>query len=148
MGIVDFYVDVYNFYDGDDFDDELYDVNVLDDLNIIENFIEVEKIGGGSYGLIFKVKKLKDNELYVLKYVRMKILNNIENREVEVLKLFDSVNVIKYYDYWIVNFLINIINFLIEEEFNKNKYVINGSIIKFKRIGSKKLDFNYKYLVI
>lgn len=53
MGIVDFYVDVYNFYDDDDDDDELYDVNVLDDLNIIENFIEVEKIGVGSYGLIF-----------------------------------------------------------------------------------------------
>lgn len=69
MGIVDFYVDGYYFYDDDDFDDELYDVNVLDDLNIIENFIEVEKIGVGSYGLIFKVKKLKDNEYYVLKYV-------------------------------------------------------------------------------
>lgn len=67
------------------------------------------------------------------------VLNNKENREVEVLKLFYSVNVIKYYDYWIVNFLINIINFLIEEEFNKIKYVINGS----RSRSSKKLDFIY-----
>lgn len=78
----------------------------------------------------------------------MKLLNNKENREVEVLKLFYSVNVIKYYDYWIVNFLINIINFLIEEEFNKNiKYVINGSKIKFKK-GKNLEDFVYLYMYL
>lgn len=78
----------------------------------------------------------------------MKLLNNKENCEVEVLKLFYSVNVIKYYDYWIVNFLINIINFLIEEEFNKNiKYVINGSKIKFKK-GKNLEDFVYLYMYL
>lgn len=148
MGTVDFHADAYNSYDGDDSDDELYDVNVSDDPNIIENFTEVEKIGGGSYGLIFKAKKLKDNEPYALKYVRMKTPNNIENREVEALKSLDSVNVIKYYDHWTANLSINTINSSTEEESNKNKYATNGSTTKSKRTGSKKLDPNYKYLVI
>lgn len=148
MGTVDFHADAYNSYDGDDSDDELYDVNVSDDPNIIENFTEVEKIGGGSYGLIFKAKKLKDNEPYALKYVRMKTPNNIENREVEALKSLDNVNVIKYYDHWTANLSINTINSSTEEESNKNKYATNGSTTKSKRTGSKKLDPNYKYLVI
>lgn len=146
MGTVDFHADAYNSYDDDDDDDELYDVNVSDDPNIIENFTEVEKIGAGSYGLIFQAKKLKDNEHYALKYVQMKPApNNKENREVEALKSLYSVNVIKYYDHWTANLPINTINSSTEEESNKIKYATNGS----RSRSSKKLDPTYyQYLVI
>lgn len=150
MGTVDFHADGYHSYDDDDSDDELYDVNVSDDPNIIENFTEVEKIGAGSYGLIFKAKKLKDNEHYALKYVQMKPPNNKENREVEALKSLYSVNVIKYYDHWTANLPINTINSSTEEESNKNiKYATNGSKTKSKK--GKNLEdpaYSYMYLVI
>lgn len=147
MGTVDFHADAYNSYDDDDDDDELYDVNVSDDPNIIENFTEVEKIGNGRYGLIFKAKNLQDNKHYALKYVKM-TPNNIEDRETEALKSLDSVNVLKYYDHWTANLSIYTINSSTEEESNKNiKYATNGSTTKSNK--SKKLeDPTYSYLVI
>lgn len=54
--------------------------------------------------------------------MRIEIFENLEKREVEILKLLDYKNVIKYYNDWIVFFFIFIICFLNKEEFNE-KYV-------------------------
>lgn len=56
--------------------------------------------------------------------MRIKIFNNLEKREVEVLKLLDYKNVMKYYDYWIVVFFIFIIYFLNKEEFNEKYFYL------------------------
>lgn len=69
MGNVNFYLDIiydedYNDlelnileFSDDDYDDLvlLYVVNLFDDLNINKNFIEVDKIGFGNFGLVFRV---------------------------------------------------------------------------------------------
>lgn len=66
MGVVNFYVDIIddddyndlelNIFNEDDYDDlVLYDVSVFDDLNIKKNFNEVEKIGFGNFGFVYKV---------------------------------------------------------------------------------------------
>lgn len=67
MGNVNFYLDIaydedYNYleliiFSDDDYDDLvlLYVISVLDDLNIEKNFIEVDKIGFGNFGLVFRV---------------------------------------------------------------------------------------------
>lgn len=43
-----------------------------------------------------------------MKYVLIKIFKNLEKREVDVLKIFEYKNVIKYYDDWNVDFFIYI----------------------------------------
>lgn len=107
MGTLNSYVDTNSsnedYDDDDDYDDPVsYVVNVSDDPHIKRNFIEVNEIGSGNFGFVYQGTCKQDNKKYALKYVYIKTPNNLEKREVEVLKSLDHKNVMKYYDDWIV----------------------------------------------
>lgn len=89
----------------DDYDDpvSLYVVNLSDDPNINKNFIKVDKIGSGNFGLVFRAVCKQDSKSYALKYVPIKTPKNLEKREVDVLKTLEHKNVIKYHDDWNVD---------------------------------------------
>lgn len=105
MGTVNSYVDTNTSsedYD-DDYDDPVsYVVSVADDPHIKGNFIEVNEIGSGNFGFVYQVTCKQDKKKYALKYVWIKTPNNLEKREVEVLKSLDHRNVMKYYNDWSV----------------------------------------------
>ena len=68
---------------------------------IINNYIVIERIGVGSYGRIYKVKK--DNQLYVLKEIPLS--KNLDNEKLESVKneaeILSSLNnkyIVKYYE--------------------------------------------------
>lgn len=96
----------------DDYDDpvSLYVVNLSDDPNINKNFIEVDKIGSGNFGLVFRAVCKQDSKSYALKYVPIKTPKNLEKREVDVLKTLEHKNVIKYHDDWNVDLPTSIIH--------------------------------------
>jgi serine/threonine protein kinase len=67
------------------------------------NFEEAEKLGEGSYGEVFKVKK--NNELFAVK--KIKFTNDIESDLLKALKIFHTIkkltndSVIRYFEAWV-----------------------------------------------
>ena len=68
------------------------------------NFKIIEVVGGGSFGLVYKVKDSNDNKFYAIKRVKLTDENkdNIKKVEYEakILKEIKSDNVVKYIDYF------------------------------------------------
>ena len=76
-------------------------INKSDDKIIINNYTIIERIGVGSYGRIYKVKK--DNQIYVLKEIP--INNNVGNdkvesakNEAEILSSLTNKYIVKYFE--------------------------------------------------
>ena len=76
-------------------------INKSDDKIIINNYTIIERIGVGSYGRIYKVKK--DNQIYVLKEIP--INNNVSNdkvesvkNEAEILSSLTNKYIVKYFE--------------------------------------------------
>lgn len=69
--------------------------NKLSDFNILS------ELGKGSYGLVYKVRSLLDNEVYVIKKMELKHINEKQQKEcwkeVSILKKVNHPNIIKYY---------------------------------------------------
>lgn len=129
MGTVNSYVDTHTSNedndDDDDYDDPVsYVVNVSDDPHIQSDFIEVHKIGSGNFGFVYQVTCKQDNKKYALKYVDIKTPNNLEKREVEVLKSLDHKNIMKYYDDWNVVLPTSMVHSSNKEESNDIKDVL------------------------
>ena len=76
-------------------------INKFTDKIVINNYTIIERIGVGSYGRIYKVKK--DNKLYVLKEIP--ISKNVDNEklvsvknEAEILSSLSNKYIVKYYE--------------------------------------------------
>ena len=68
------------------------------------NFKIIEVVGGGSFGLVYKVKDSNDNKFYAIKRVKLTDENKDNVKKVEceakILKEIKSYNVVKYIDYF------------------------------------------------
>ena len=68
------------------------------------NFKIIKKVGGGSFGLVYKVLDKNDNKFYAIKRVELNDQNKDNIKEVEkeakILKEIKSDNVVKYIDYF------------------------------------------------
>lgn len=66
-------------------------------------FEEIEQIGKGGYGSIFKSKHCLDNTIYAIKKIKLKNTNEIGYilREIQILAKLDHINVVRYYNSWI-----------------------------------------------
>ena len=66
------------------------------------DFEKISDLGKGSFGSVYKVKRIKDGKIYALKKVDMSRLNNKEKEnslnEVRILASVNSENVISYKD--------------------------------------------------
>jgi NIMA (never in mitosis gene a)-related kinase len=82
-------------------------------LQVIRDYIVKEKLGTGSYGVVFKVLKKGDKQLYVLKQIS---LFNMDKNQIEEVKneskILSSLNsnfIVKYFDSFVDNNSLNII---------------------------------------
>jgi NIMA (never in mitosis gene a)-related kinase len=68
----------------------------------LQDFIIKEKIGSGSYGVVFKVVRKVDRVTYAMKEIDLAGMSRKEQeeciRETRVLSQLDSDYIIKYYD--------------------------------------------------
>ena len=67
-----------------------------------ENFLVEQKIGSGSYGVVWKVVRKADKQVYAMKEVEIHGMSRKEQeeciKETQVLANLDSEYIIKYYD--------------------------------------------------
>ena len=68
----------------------------------MSDFKIMGKLGAGSFGVVSKVKRLADNQIYVLKQIQLADMTRKEKaesiNEVKILASMDSPYVVKYYD--------------------------------------------------
>jgi len=68
-----------------------------------EDFKELEELGTGAFGSVYKVQNKLDMRIYAMKKIKFKKESDLEKvlREVKALSKLDNTNVIRYYQSWI-----------------------------------------------
>ena len=83
------------------------------EINRIKDYKIIEKLGGGSFGVVYKVQKDNANDIYAIKQINLNRLNEKElqlvNQEAQILSIINSEFVVKNYDYFKENSYIYII---------------------------------------
>jgi NIMA (never in mitosis gene a)-related kinase len=110
----------------------------------LQDFEILNRIGSGSFGTVFKVKRIIDNNIYVIKNVRIVELPKKEQQdainEVQILAQLDSLYVVKYFDSFIqkdslhigfrsFNYYLKIINIL--SFIHTKKIYLNNTVMEF-----------------
>ena len=80
---------------------------------IIGDYIILSKLGTGSYGVVYKVKKKNKNNIYVIKQIPFENLTSKQiyevKQEAKILSSINSIYVVKYYDSFEENNCLNIV---------------------------------------
>ena len=104
---------------------------------MIRNYQIIEKIGKGTFGIIYKVKKFNDPIIYVIKQISLEGLTDFQINqvfsEVKILSLINSKYVVKYYESFLENDNLNIVM----------EYCDNGDLcnyLKEKRMKNRPLN--------
>ena len=86
------------------------------EINRIKDYKIIEKLGGGSFAVVYKVQKDNANDIYAIKQINLNRLNEIElqlvNQEAQILSIINSEFVVKNYGY-----------------FKENSYIYNNGIL-------------------
>ena len=81
--------------------------------NKIGDYIILSKLGTGSYGVVYKVKKKNKNNIYVIKQIPFENLTSKQiyevKQEAKILSSINSIYVVKYYDSFEENNCLNIV---------------------------------------
>lgn len=79
----------------------------------MDDFCVLGNVGKGNFGRIFKVRRLQDNRVYVLKRINLGDLSESDQRdaiqEVQLMARLNSPYVVKYYDSFIEDSRLHII---------------------------------------
>ena len=80
---------------------------------MIKDYQIVGKIGKGTFGIVYKVKKVNNPLIYVIKQISLSGLNeqqiNQVKTEAKLLSLIKSNYVVKYYESFLENVDLNIV---------------------------------------
>ncbi len=80
---------------------------------MIGNYIIIEKIGKGSFGIVYKAKRINEPLIYVIKQISLNGLTDFQinqvKTEAKILSLIKSNYVVKYYDSFFENGDLNIV---------------------------------------
>lgn len=80
---------------------------------MIRDYQIIEKIGKGTFGIVYKVKRINDPQIYVIKQISLIGLNEQQKKQVHsearILSLIRSNYVVKYYESFLLNDELNII---------------------------------------
>lgn len=75
--------------------------------NTMSDFKIINELGKGSYGVVYKVKSNRDDQIYVIKKIELKNLKPKNKKEafqeVQLLRQLSHHNMIKYYNSFIEN---------------------------------------------
>lgn len=67
-----------------------------------DRYEKIDKVGEGTYGVVYKSKDTKTNEIVALKKIRLQAdeegIPSTAIREIAILKELDNVNVVKLHD--------------------------------------------------
>ena len=79
---------------------ELYDDSIMGDK--LKDFIKIKKLGEGSYGEVFKIRSKKNNKIYAMKSLDLKMLEKFgviksAKREIKIPEKLSHPHVIKIY---------------------------------------------------
>ena len=73
----------------------------------MDNYVKLKKLGSGSFGHIYLVKHIQDDQLYVLKSIDMKSLTKQQRRdavkEVQIQSQFNNPYIVQYKEYFYSN---------------------------------------------
>ena len=79
----------------------------------IGNYIILSKLGTGSYGVVYKVKSINKNNIYVIKQIPFDHLSSKQiyevKQEAKILSSINSIYVVKYYNSFEENNCLNIV---------------------------------------
>lgn len=80
----------------------------------MNKYEKLKKIGKGSYGSVYLIKNIETAIIYCLKKINLcEIKNKIERdkatQEVEILKMFNSDYIVKYFDSFFDNYSFNFV---------------------------------------
>ena len=85
----------------------------MDSIKTIGEYIILSKLGSGSYGVVYKVKKISDHNIYVIKQIPLDNLTSKQiyevKQEAKILASIDSIYVVRYYDSFEENNSLNIV---------------------------------------
>ena len=80
---------------------------------MIRNYQIIEKIGKGTFGIVYKVKKFNDPLIYVIKQISLNGLADYQINQVyaeaKILSLIKSKYVVKYYESFLEDDNLNIV---------------------------------------
>ena len=85
-------------------DEKIERIDIKLNLSKMSGFYSTNLIGSGYIGKVFKVKEKSDSEFIALKIIKPLIFDEeytrLINREIDILKKVDHVNIIKYLNTW------------------------------------------------
>ena len=85
----------------------------MDNIKAIGEYIILSKLGSGSYGVVSKVKKINDHNIYVIKQIPLDNLTSKQiyevKQEAKILASINSIYVVRYYDSFEENNSLNIV---------------------------------------
>jgi len=85
----------------------------MDSIKTIGEYIILSKLGSGSYGVVYKVEKMSDHNIYVIKQIPLDNLTSKQiyevKQEAKILASINSIYVVRYYDSFEENNSLNIV---------------------------------------
>ena len=85
----------------------------MESIKTIGEYIILSKLGSGSYGVVYKVEKMSDHNVYVIKQIPLDNLTSKQiyevKQEAKILASINSIYVVRYYDSFEENNSLNIV---------------------------------------
>ena len=121
-------------------------------------YTKTSKLGEGTYGVVYKAKDQRDQEIYALKKIRLQAeeegIPSTAIREISLLKELNHINIVKLYDVMHTPKKLTLVFEFCEQELKKVIDATNGKGLEIKLVKSylyqllKGIEFIHKHKVL